>query len=105
LRDDNDGLQIVSDVILGSAFTDSRCKPSGVVSSLMVAMGLLKAESKIERPVDLRGTMTALSKSLTKEYFPKEFAGHFIAFLMKPNSLLDTCQTERHVLLQKLHTI
>lgn len=105
LRDDNDGLQIISDVILGSAYADARCKSSDIVSSLMVAMGLLKAESKIEKPVDLKGTMTALSCSLSGNYFPKEFASHFIAFLMKPNSLLDACQAERHILLQKLHTL
>merc|ERR1712180_65805 len=74
-----------------------------MVSTLLVYLGLLKAELKVERVDSLKGPLQGLQSVIMKDYFPSSLTTHFIAFLMKPNRLLDACPTERHNLLAKLH--
>jgi len=103
LKDDKKSLGIVSDALLGTAFKS--LKSEDIITNLFIAMGLLKGESKSEKPVELKGVLCALAHTLDQDYFPKSFAHHFIAFLMKSNPVLDACPTERHQLLQLLHAM
>jgi len=93
----------LADCILGTAFNESRFTPQQIVSSLLIHMGLLKAETKVERANGLKGPLSGLESIIMKEYFPRAVVQYFIAFLLKPNSLLESCHDERHRVLQKLH--
>jgi len=100
---DNEAIEEIADTILRPAFTDSSIVLESMVSTLLVYLGLLKAELKVEKVDSLKGPLQGLQSIIMKEYFPRSLTTHFIAFLMKPNRLLDACPTERHNLLTKLH--
>lgn len=102
LHDDQD-LEELADAILGTALADSRCLSDELVNQLLIMMGLIKAEVKVEKVDNLRGPLTGLASIISQEYFPRNIVSTFIAFFMKPNTLLDRCSTERHTVLQKLH--
>jgi len=100
---DNAAIEELADTILQPAFTDTSIVLESMVSTLLVYLGLLKAELKVERVDSLKGPLQGLQSIIMKDYFPRSLTTHFIAFLMKPNRLLDACPTERHNLLAKLH--
>lgn len=100
---DNAAIEELADSILQPAFTDKSIVVESMVSTLLVYLGLLKAELKVERVDSLKGPLQGLLSVIMKDYFPSSLTTHFIAFLMKPNRLLDACPTERHNLLAKLH--
>jgi Ran GTPase-activating protein 1 len=100
---DNVAIEELADTILQPAFTDTSIVLESMVSTLLIYLGLLKAELKVERVDSLKGPLQGLQSIIMKEYFPRTLTTHFIAFLMKPNRLLDACPTERHNLLAKLH--
>lgn len=103
LQGDNEALEDLAECILGPAFKSESMFAESVVSTLLVYMGLLKAELKVEKVESLKGPLNGLNSIILKEYFPRSIASHFIAFLMKPNRLLDDCPNERHNLLARLH--
>jgi len=103
LQGDNEAVEELAESILGPAFTNDSMIVESVVSTLLIYMGLLKAELKVEKIESLKGPLNGLHSIIMKEFFPKSTVSHFIAFLMKPNRLLDECPTERHNLLTKLH--
>lgn len=103
MENENQAIAEIADCILGTAFDDSEISPEQLVSSLLVHMGLLKAETKIERTNGLKGPLSGIESIVLKEYFPRAITQYFIAFLLKPNTLLDSCHDERHRVLQKLH--
>ena len=103
LEGDNAAIEEFAESILQPAFTDTSIVIESMVSTLLVYLGLLKAELKVERADSLKGPLQGLQSVIMKEYFPRSLTTHFIAFLMKPNRLLDACPTERHNLLAKLH--
>merc|ERR1711962_1603448 len=100
---DNAAIEELADTILQPAFTNKAIVIESMVSTLLVYLGLLKAELKVERVDSLKGPLQGLQSVIMKDYFPSSLTTHFIAFLMKPNRLLDACPTERHNLLAKLH--
>lgn len=99
---DNEAIEELAETILKPAFTNTTSSDV-LCSTLLVHLGLLKAELKVEKVDSLKGPLQGLQSVVSKEFFPKSSAAHFIAFLMKPNRLLDACPTERHNLLAKLH--
>lgn len=103
LHTDLDSVGELTDSILGSGFSDNLCSSTELVSHLLVYMGLIKGETKVERIEHLDGPLQGLSSIILKEYFPQQLTAHFIAFLMKPSTLLDRYSKERHQLLQKLY--
>lgn len=104
LQDDAAAIADIANGILATAFADPRNNANALVTSILVNMGLLKGEEKLkDTPTNLKGPLVGLDLAVKSDLFPRAFAQHFIAFLMKPNSLLDSCQSERHTLLQKLH--
>ncbi|XP_044177192.1 ran GTPase-activating protein 1-like [Acropora millepora] len=103
LQHDEESLLDCSDAILKTAFESSECKEMGLVSFLLIHMGLLKGEDKIESVRDISGPLTALEYAAKQPYFPRHLKTFFIAFMTKPNSLLESCSEERHKFLQTLH--
>jgi len=103
LQGDNEALEELAECILGPAFKSETMVAESVVSTLLVYMGLLKAELKVEKVDSLKGPLNGLHSIILKEFFPRSITSHFIAFLMKPNRLLDECPNERHNLLTRLH--
>jgi len=99
---DNEAIEELAEIILKPAFTNTTSSDV-LCSTLLVHLGLLKAELKVEKVDSLKGPLQGLLSVVSKEFFPKSSAAHFIAFLMKPNRLLDACPTERHNLLTKLY--
>lgn len=103
LQGDSEALQDLAECILGPAFTSESMVAESVISTLLVYMGLLKAELKVEKVDSLKGPLNGLYSIITQEFFPRSITSHLIAFLMKPNRLLDECPNERHNLLARLH--
>uniref|UniRef100_A0A7M6DMY5 Ran-GTPase activating protein 1 C-terminal domain-containing protein n=1 Tax=Clytia hemisphaerica TaxID=252671 RepID=A0A7M6DMY5_9CNID len=103
MENDESAIKEISECVLGEAFKDSRVEPQQLVTSLLVHMGLLKAETKVEKVEGLKGPLSGLENVILQEYFPRAITQYFIAFLLKPNSLLDSCHDERHRVLQKLY--
>ncbi|XP_068720755.1 ran GTPase-activating protein 1-like [Montipora capricornis] len=105
LRNDEDSLLECSDAILKTTFESSECKEEGLVSFLLIHMGLLKGEEKIESAKDISGPLMALDHAAKQPYFPRHLKAFFIAFISKPNKLLESCSEERHKFLQTLYQI
>ncbi|XP_065684825.1 ran GTPase-activating protein 1 isoform X3 [Hydra vulgaris] len=100
---DRQAIADVSDVVLRTAFNDEKLSLDDLVSNLLIYMGLIKSEIKVEKIDDLKGPLIGLRNVILQEYFPRKYTSHFIAFLMKSNRLLDKCQDERHALMQTLY--
>lgn len=100
---DNEAVEELAQMLLRPAFTSDLFSIEGLVSSLLIHMGLLKAELKVEKVASLKGPLQGLQSIILEDFFPRSVTAHFIAFLMKPNRLLDACSTERHNLLAKLY--
>ncbi|XP_028397815.1 ran GTPase-activating protein 1-like [Dendronephthya gigantea] len=91
-----------TDVILQEAFLKSG-KPETVINSLLIHMGLLKSEDKLEPASnDITGALQALNQAARQEYFPKDLAFFFTAFLSKPNCTVKFSESARTNLLQTL---
>lgn len=94
-----------TDVILQEAFLISD-KPETVINKLLIHMGLLKSEDKIKpESDDITGPLEALDQAVTQEYFPKNLAFYFIAFLAKPNSTMKCSSSAKTNLLQTLEQL
>lgn len=102
LRDNTETLVVYTDIILREAFKISG-KPETVVNGLLIHMGLLKSEDKIKPTTnDITGSLLALEYAVKQEYFPKNLALYFIAFLSKPHSAKEGSSPARNSLLQTL---
>lgn len=105
LKDDETSLLECSEPILKTAFESDMCKEEGLVSALLIHMGLLKGEEKVESAKDISGPLTALEHAAKQPYFPTHLKSFFIAFISKPNKLLESCSEARHRFLQTLYQI
>jgi len=105
LKDDTDTLFLASDVILSDSLREDEAKQKAVVNSILVHMGLLKSEKTIEISNDISGPLTALQHVARQDYFPRTLANYFIAFLSRPDAILDVHSKQRHDLFQTLYQI
>merc|ERR1712002_1053491 len=71
LQGDNEALQDLAECILGPAFTSESMVAESVISTLLVYMGLLKAELKVEKVESLKGPLNGLYSIITQEFFPR----------------------------------
>ncbi|XP_035687098.1 ran GTPase-activating protein 1-like, partial [Branchiostoma floridae] len=84
-----------ADAILTRSLQSEESQPTLIANGLLVHMGLLKSEEKVQPISDLQGPLILLQHIFQQVYFPRSLAQLFIAFLTRPNS-----QLERHAHLQ-----
>lgn len=73
------------DVFLGQALSRPDISNMVLSSFILVRMGLLKSESRIEIVENLKGPFMALKHVFEQYYFPRSLAGLFVSFLAKPS--------------------
>nr|XP_058971510.1 ran GTPase-activating protein 1-like [Pocillopora verrucosa] len=105
LKDDKDALMEWAETVLKPALESADCKEEWLISSLLIHMGLLKGEEKMEYPKDISGPLKALDYTVKQPYFPRHLKSFFVAFVSKPNKLLESCSETRHQFLQTLYQI
>ena len=66
----------------------SKCDAISLGTRILIRMGLLKGERKVEVVENLEAPIVALSRVYAEEYFPRELAAVFVSFLCKPSSRL-----------------
>ncbi|KAM4651056.1 ran GTPase-activating protein 1 [Discoglossus pictus] len=92
-----------ADGLMKKAFGSSVFQSDMFITSLLVQMGLLKSEDKIKTIPHLNGPLMTLNHIVQQDYFPKSLAPILLAFISKPNHLLESNPNARHALLQALH--
>eukprot|EP00794_Sanderia_malayensis_P007169 gene7169-7975_t len=105
IAEDVEGLKTLSDAVLEETFKGNESDRKSVVNSILVHLGLLKGEEKVERHKNIKGPLIALEHVVSQDYFPKDVAGYFKAFMSRPDRILDGYRDQRHQLLQKLYQI
>ncbi|KAG8436333.1 hypothetical protein GDO86_007436 [Hymenochirus boettgeri] len=107
-REDRDVKSAVEETIDGlmkKAFENQVFQADIFITSLLVCMGLLKSEEKIKPMVHLNGPLLTLNYMVQQNYFPKSLAPILVAFISKPNRVLENNNHARHTLLQTLHKL
>ncbi|XP_066287641.1 ran GTPase-activating protein 1-like [Branchiostoma lanceolatum] len=92
-----------ADAILTRSLQSKDSQPPLIANSLLVHMGLLKSEEKVQPVRDLQGPLILLQHIFQQVYFPRSLAQLFIAFLTRPNSQLERHAHLQHQILQTLH--
>ncbi|XP_052467220.1 ran GTPase-activating protein 1 isoform X1 [Carassius gibelio] len=88
-----------TDALLRKAFSDSYSQSYGLISSLMVKLGLLKSEDKkIKRVTVLPGHLLALEHAAALEFFPADQADVLETFLSRNGKVLESCCSARDAL-------
>lgn len=105
LADDTENLKLLSDAILEDALRQDASQQNYLANSILVHLGLLKGEEKVERSQNISGPLIALEHVVHQPYFPKALVGYFVAFMSRPDRILDVHGKQRHQLLQRLYQI
>ncbi|XP_078600658.1 ran GTPase-activating protein 1-like isoform X2 [Branchiostoma floridae x Branchiostoma japonicum] len=92
-----------ADAILTRSLQSEESQPTLIANGLLVHMGLLKSEEKVQPISDLQGPLILLQHIFQQVYFPRSLAQLFIAFLTRPNSQLERHAHLQHQILQTLH--
>ncbi|XP_019646816.1 PREDICTED: ran GTPase-activating protein 1-like isoform X1 [Branchiostoma belcheri] len=92
-----------ADAILTRSLQSKESQPTLIANGLLVHMGLLKSEEKVQPVGDLQGPLILLQHMFQQVYFPRSLAQLFIAFLTRPNSQLERHAHLQHQILQTLH--
>ncbi|CAH1266837.1 RANGAP1 [Branchiostoma lanceolatum] len=82
-----------ADAILTRSLQSKDSQPPLIANSLLVHMGLLKSEEKVQPVRDLQGPLILLQHIFQQVYFPRSLAQLFIAFLT--SGLLGTAGTKQ----------
>ncbi|XP_029446099.1 ran GTPase-activating protein 1 [Rhinatrema bivittatum] len=107
-RDENavkTAVQETADALLEKAFSIAVFQSDTFITSLLIHMGLLKSEEKIKTIPNLYGPLMTLNHVVQQDYFPKSLIPILIAFVTKPNRVLEEYSCARHTLLQTLHQV
>eukprot|EP00058_Branchiostoma_floridae_P016029 XP_002601517.1 hypothetical protein BRAFLDRAFT_95757 [Branchiostoma floridae] len=72
-----------ADAILTRSLQSEESQPTLIANGLLVHMGLLKSEEKVQPISDLQGPLILLQHIFQQVYFPRSLAQLFIAFLTR----------------------
>ncbi|XP_069823308.1 ran GTPase-activating protein 1 [Dendropsophus ebraccatus] len=107
-RDDQEvktAVEETVDELMKTAFSTTAFQPNMFVTSLLVRMGLLKSEEKIKAIPHLYGPLMSLNHIVEQDYFQKSLIPVLLAFISKPNRVLESQPQARHILMQTLHKL
>ncbi|OCT83142.1 hypothetical protein XELAEV_18025680mg [Xenopus laevis] len=93
------------DGLMKEAFENRGFQANVFITSLLVQMGLLKSEDKMKTIPHLNGPLLTLNHMVQQNYFPKSLASTLLAFISKPNGVLENNASARHTLLCNLHNL
>ncbi|XP_062382472.1 ran GTPase-activating protein 1b [Sardina pilchardus] len=87
-----------TDALLKKALCGSYFQAYSFLSSLLVTLGLLKGEGKVQKACVMPGHLLALSHSVEQEYFPLDHADVLQTFVSKYGEALSGCSSGRDAL-------
>ncbi|NP_001080230.1 RAN GTPase activating protein 1 [Xenopus laevis] len=93
------------DGLMKEAFQNTGFQACLFITNLLVHMGLLKSEDKIKTITHLNGPLLTLNHMVQQNYFPKSLVPILLAFISKPNRVLENNASARHTLLHNLHNL
>ncbi|XP_041939538.1 ran GTPase-activating protein 1b [Alosa sapidissima] len=87
-----------TDALLKKALCGSCFQSYSFLSSLLVTLGLLKGEGKVQKACVMPGHLLALTHSVEQEYFPRDHADVLQTFVSKYGEALSNCSSGRDAL-------